>query len=57
MSPPDLRLFNRLERLVHHDLEDLKTALDAAIGVIPAEEFRHAMKVSCPAQLRKCILS
>ncbi len=61
LSPPDFWLFWRLKKMVrgviYHNLEDLKAAVDAALDNIPAADFAHALQVSYPARLRKCIQS
>ena len=61
LSPPDFWLFNKLKRMtngvIYHNVDDLKTALDAAMANIPQAEFAHAMDDSYPECLRKCIAS
>ena len=58
LSPPDYWLFAQLKKMTrghrYHNLQDLRTAVEAAMNSIPAADFASAM-ARYPERLRLCI--
>ncbi len=59
LSPCDFWIFNRIKKFIKgqrfHNLQEAQRAVEETIKTLPAEEFAHAMDVSYPDRLRKCV--